>query len=86
MIYPYGLFHAADGDVAIAPSTPVHVRRLLEALGLGHLLDDPAFADNAARVRNRERLRPLINAKIGQATRRGVDRAPECARACRAAG
>ena len=68
VIYPYGLFHAADGDVAIAPSTPVHVRRLLEALGLGHLLDDPAFADNAARVRHRERLRPLINAKIGQAT------------------
>jgi CoA:oxalate CoA-transferase len=68
VIYPYGLFHAADGDVAIAPSTPVHVRRLLEALELGRLLDDPAFADNAARVRNRERLRPLINARIGQAT------------------
>jgi CoA:oxalate CoA-transferase len=68
VIYPYGLLHAADGDVAIAPSTPVHVRRLLEALELGRLLDDPAFADNAARVRNRERLRPLINARIGQAT------------------
>jgi crotonobetainyl-CoA:carnitine CoA-transferase CaiB-like acyl-CoA transferase len=67
VIYPYGLFHAADGDVAIAPSTPVHVRRFLEALGLGQLLDEPAFADNAARVRNRERLRPLINAKIGEA-------------------
>jgi crotonobetainyl-CoA:carnitine CoA-transferase CaiB-like acyl-CoA transferase len=68
VIYPYGLFHAADGEVAIAPSTPVHVRRFLEALGLGQLLDDPAFADNAARVRNRERLRPLINARIGAAT------------------
>jgi crotonobetainyl-CoA:carnitine CoA-transferase CaiB-like acyl-CoA transferase len=68
VVYPYGLFHAADGDVAIAPSTPVHVRRLLETLGLGHLLDDPAFADNAARMRNRERLRPLINARIGEAT------------------
>jgi crotonobetainyl-CoA:carnitine CoA-transferase CaiB-like acyl-CoA transferase len=68
VVYPYGLFHAKDGDVAIAPSTPVHVRRLLEALELGHLLDDPAFADNAARVRHRERLRPLINARIGAAT------------------
>jgi crotonobetainyl-CoA:carnitine CoA-transferase CaiB-like acyl-CoA transferase len=68
VVYPYGLFHAADGDVAIAPSTPVHVRRLLETLQLGSLLDDPAFADNAARVRNRERLRPLINAEIGEAT------------------
>jgi len=68
VVYPYGLFHAADGDVAIAPSTQVHVRRLLEALGLGHLLDDPAFADNAARMSNRERLRALINARIGTAT------------------
>jgi CoA:oxalate CoA-transferase len=68
VVYPYGLFHAKDGDVAIAPSTPVHVRRLLETLELAHLLDDPAFADNAARMRNRERLRPLINATIGTAT------------------
>ena len=67
VVYPYGLFHAADGEVAIAPSTQVHVRRLLETLELAHLLDDPAFADNAARVRNRERLRPLINGKIGEA-------------------
>jgi CoA:oxalate CoA-transferase len=68
VVYPYGLFHAADGDVAIAPSTQVHVRRFLETLQLAHLLEDPAFADNAARMRNRERLRPLINAKIGEAT------------------
>ena len=68
VVYPYGLFHASDGDVAIAPSTPVHVTRLLETLGLAHLLDDPAFTDNPARVRNRERLRPLINARIGAAT------------------
>jgi crotonobetainyl-CoA:carnitine CoA-transferase CaiB-like acyl-CoA transferase len=68
VVYPYGLFHASDGDVAIAPSTQVHVRRFLEALGLAPLLEDPAFADNAARMRNRERLRPLINARIGAAT------------------
>ena len=68
VVYPYGLFHAADGDVAIAPSTEVHVRRFLEALGLGPLLEDPAFADNALRMHNRERLRPLINARIGGAT------------------
>jgi crotonobetainyl-CoA:carnitine CoA-transferase CaiB-like acyl-CoA transferase len=68
VVYPYGLFHAADGEVAIAPSTPVHVRRFLETLQLAHLLDDPAFADNAARLRNRERLRTLINAKIGEAS------------------
>jgi crotonobetainyl-CoA:carnitine CoA-transferase CaiB-like acyl-CoA transferase len=68
VVYPYGLFRAADGEVAIAPSTQVHVRRLLETLGLAELLDDPAFADNDARMRNRERLRPLIDARIGTAT------------------
>jgi CoA:oxalate CoA-transferase len=68
VVYPYGLFHAADGDVAIAPSTQVHVRRFLETLQLAHLLEDPAFGDNTARMRNRERLRPLINAKIREAT------------------
>src|SRR5918996_688391 len=51
VVWPYGLFHAADGEVAVAPSTPVHVQRFLGALGLGHLLDAPDFADNAARVR-----------------------------------
>jgi CoA:oxalate CoA-transferase len=29
VVYPYGLFHAADGEVATAPSTEVHVRRFL---------------------------------------------------------
>jgi crotonobetainyl-CoA:carnitine CoA-transferase CaiB-like acyl-CoA transferase len=65
VVWPYGLFHAADGEVAVAPSTPVHVRRFLGALGLEHLLDQPEFADNAARVRNREALRALIDQKIG---------------------
>jgi CoA:oxalate CoA-transferase len=68
VVYPYGLFHAADGEVAIAPSTQVHVRRFLEALELAQLLEDAAFADNAARVRNRERLRDLINAVTATAT------------------
>jgi crotonobetainyl-CoA:carnitine CoA-transferase CaiB-like acyl-CoA transferase len=68
VVYPYGLFHAADGDVAIAPSTPVHVKRLLTTLDLAHLLDQPEFATNDARMQHREQLRPLINAKIGTDT------------------
>jgi CoA:oxalate CoA-transferase len=68
VVWPYGLFHAADGEVAVAPSTPVHVQRFLGAIGLGHLLDHPDFADNAARIRNREALRALIHEKIGADT------------------
>ena len=68
VVYPYGLFHARDGDVAIAPSTPAIVERLLEELGLADLLQDPDFATNAARLAHRERLRAIVNAKIGEAT------------------
>lgn len=68
VVYPYGLFHAADGDVAIAPSTDVFVRRLMDTLDLGHLLDDPDFATNDARLRHRERLKVLVNEKIREHT------------------
>jgi crotonobetainyl-CoA:carnitine CoA-transferase CaiB-like acyl-CoA transferase len=68
VVYPYGLFHAADGDVAIAPSTPAIVERLMAELGLADLLQDPDFAGNAQRVRNRERLKALVNAKIAERT------------------
>lgn len=61
IVYPYGLFEAADGDIAIAPSNDVFVNRLMEVLGLSSLLDDDAFATNPARLRNREELRVRIN-------------------------
>ena len=68
IVCPYGLFHAADGDVAIAPSNDEFVQRLLQALNLQYLLDDPDFADNAARMRNRPRLNNLLNKIISQHT------------------
>ncbi|HEX6142893.1 MAG TPA: CoA transferase [Geminicoccaceae bacterium] len=67
VVFPYGLFPAADGEVAVAPSTEVHVRRFLGALGLLDLLDDPEFATNEARMRNRERLRAPIEAETRKA-------------------
>jgi crotonobetainyl-CoA:carnitine CoA-transferase CaiB-like acyl-CoA transferase len=68
VVYPYGLFRAADGEVAIAPSTPAIVRRLMQALGLEALLEQPEFATNDARMANRERLKALINRQTGQAS------------------
>jgi CoA:oxalate CoA-transferase len=68
VVWPYGLFHAGDGEVAVAPSTPVHVQRFLGEIGLGHVLDEPAYATNEARMRNREALRTLIDQKIGADT------------------
>lgn len=66
VVAPYGLFHAADGDVAIALSNDLFVRRFFDALNLRHLLNDADFATNAARVRHRARLNALINDIIRQ--------------------
>lgn len=70
MLYPYGLFKASDGEVAIAPSNDTMVERLLKALDMLHLLEDARFADNPRRMANREALREILNGVIG---RRRVD-------------
>lgn len=64
MLYPYGLFKASDGEVAIAPSNDTMVKRLLGALDLLPLLDDERFADNRRRMDNREALREILNGVI----------------------
>ncbi|MDH3715729.1 MAG: CoA transferase [Gammaproteobacteria bacterium] len=58
---PYGLFEASDGEIAVAPSNDTYVERFLRAIGLPHLLNDPAYRDNAARVSNRAQLNACIN-------------------------
>ncbi len=62
---PYGLFEAADGEIAIAPSNDEFYLRLLAALGLEHLRERPEFATNALRFANRA----AINAAINERTR-----------------
>ena len=64
IVYPYGLFNASDGMIAVAPSNDVFVTRFLQALDLAHLLDEPAYATNAARLAHRDQLRNLINATL----------------------
>ncbi|WP_163578195.1 CaiB/BaiF CoA transferase family protein [Halomonas faecis] len=64
MLYPYGLFKASDGEVAIAPSNDTMVERFLGALGRLDLLDDARFADNARRMANRDALREILNGII----------------------
>ena len=65
---PYGLFRARDGDIAVAPSTDVFVARFLGEIGLSHLLDDPRFRDNAARVENRAELNRRVDAALAHET------------------
>lgn len=65
LVAPYGLFETADGPVAIAPSNDMVYAKLLAALGLSHLREDPRFATNADRVARREE----IKAEIERVTR-----------------
>lgn len=66
IVYPYGLFRAADGELAVAPSNDRVVRRFLSAIGLEQLLDEERFATNGARLRHRAELGALIDARIGE--------------------
>lgn len=62
---PYGLFEAADGQVAIAPSNDAVYFKLLSALGLEHLREQPDFSTNDARFARRS----AINAELNRRTR-----------------
>jgi crotonobetainyl-CoA:carnitine CoA-transferase CaiB-like acyl-CoA transferase len=68
LVAPYGLFDAKDGQVAIAPSNDMVYFKLLDALGLSHLRDDPDFRTNADRFARRDDINARINAEIGKQT------------------
>lgn len=59
-IVPYQTFAAADGHVIIAVGNDAQFRRFCAVLGTPHWADDNRFASNAARVRHRDALVPMI--------------------------
>ena len=66
---PRGCYPTSDGRwIAVSGSTPKMAERFLQSYGLGHLLDDPRFATNEARVQHGE--------ELDAADRRG-DRQPD---------
>ena len=52
-IVPYQVFPTADGYMVLSIGNDATFKRFCDALDLGHLLADPRFATNAARVQNR---------------------------------
>jgi crotonobetainyl-CoA:carnitine CoA-transferase CaiB-like acyl-CoA transferase len=64
MISPYDLLQAADRPVYLPGGNDGQVRRLLEALGLSQLIDDPRFRTNQDRVKHRAELLALIGEEI----------------------
>jgi CoA:oxalate CoA-transferase len=65
---PYGLYRAADGEVAIAPSTDDVVRRLFRALEIEPMLQRPEFAGYEERLRNRDAVNALVAERIRERT------------------
>jgi crotonobetainyl-CoA:carnitine CoA-transferase CaiB-like acyl-CoA transferase len=67
-IAPYGdIFTCADGQpILLAVGTERQFRRLCETLGLQHLLQNPDFRTNAARVRNRAALIEVLKPVLAQ--------------------
>ncbi len=55
-IVPYQVFEAADGHVVVAVGNDRQFVRFCDFLGLPDLADDPRYATNPARTRNREAL------------------------------
>jgi crotonobetainyl-CoA:carnitine CoA-transferase CaiB-like acyl-CoA transferase len=56
LVAPYQAFPTRDGHVTLGAANQAQWVRLCKALGLGALIDDPRFADNPARMRNRSAL------------------------------
>jgi crotonobetainyl-CoA:carnitine CoA-transferase CaiB-like acyl-CoA transferase len=64
IVAPYGLYHAADGEVAIAPGTDDVVRRLFRALEIEPMLERPEFATYEQRLLNRDAVNALVGERI----------------------
>ena len=59
---PYGMFEARDGWAVIIADSEERWHSMCGALGLGALEKDPRFADNAARIANKDALVEQITA------------------------
>jgi len=73
-ISPYGeLFPTKDGDiVTFAVGSNAHFVKLCHFLDLEALANDPRFAENIHRVKNREALRMLIEEKVKHLTTKEI--------------
>jgi crotonobetainyl-CoA:carnitine CoA-transferase CaiB-like acyl-CoA transferase len=65
-IVPYQSFRSSDGWIAVAAANDGLFRRLCAAIDCPDLLADPRFASNAERVRNRDALIPLLQARFSE--------------------
>jgi crotonobetainyl-CoA:carnitine CoA-transferase CaiB-like acyl-CoA transferase len=69
-IVPYGVFHAADGDVILGVGNDGQFEAFCRAAARPELARDPRFATNPERVRHRAILVPIVQEIMGRRSRR----------------
>jgi crotonobetainyl-CoA:carnitine CoA-transferase CaiB-like acyl-CoA transferase len=66
---PYQAFEASDGYINIGGANQSNWERIADVLGHPEWREDPRFADNTARMRNRDALADAMNATLRTRTR-----------------
>src|SRR5438067_6346812 len=64
IVAPYGMFATQDGEVALAPSQEQSYQRLVDALAVPELREDPRFRTNDLRVENRAAINAAVEARL----------------------
>ena len=67
MVAPYQVLPARDGELMVAGGNDRLFSALCAAAGLPELVDDPRFATNPERVRNRDELVAILSARLRDA-------------------
>jgi crotonobetainyl-CoA:carnitine CoA-transferase CaiB-like acyl-CoA transferase len=65
-LFPYEALPTKDRDLIIAAGNDKQFRALCGVLGLEDVANDPRFAINADRTKNREELRPFLLEKLAE--------------------
>jgi crotonobetainyl-CoA:carnitine CoA-transferase CaiB-like acyl-CoA transferase len=65
-VAPYQVFHTADRPIAIAVGSEKLWAAFCGAIGRAELAAHPDYASNAARIRNRAALEPLLEGIFGE--------------------
>lgn len=71
-IVPYQLFSAKDGDFVLCVGNDAQWRALCSILECPELAEDPRFATNPDRVRNRQELIPILAARLSTRPREEI--------------
>jgi crotonobetainyl-CoA:carnitine CoA-transferase CaiB-like acyl-CoA transferase len=63
-LFPYEPLPTKDRDMIITAGNDAQFRKLCEVIGAPELPEDPLYATNPGRTANRDKLRPLLAAKL----------------------